>query len=233
VIYEDRHHAGRVLAMLVKARLARPGRPPSMRAPLVLGLPRGGLPVAAAVAQAIGGELDAFVVRKLGVPTHEELAFGAVASNGVRVLNDDVVHAFLRRGGTHSELDLVEPRERAELARRERAYRGRRPAIDAAGRLVVVVDDGLATGATMRAAERALRAQMPAHLVVAVPVGAGSTCAELEHGGAEVVCAQRLDDLVAVGVWYRDFSQTSDDEVLALLDGGAFSPNVADHQTMR
>lgn len=222
MIYEDRQHAGRVLALLVKARCERPlhaGVAEAHRgAPfVVLGLPRGGMPVAAEVARLLGAPLDTLVVRKLGVPGHEELAFGAVASNGVRVLNDDVVRSFTRRGGAAHQLDDVEARERVELARRELAYRGRRAPLDVAGKVAILVDDGLATGATMKAAVRAVRAQRPAHVMVAVPVGASSTCAEIAHDRAEVVCAQTVEDLVAVGVWYRDFSQTSDDEVKALL----------------
>lgn len=222
MIYDDRRHAGRVLALLVKARLER--RHPSL-APIVLGLPRGGIPVAAEIAATLGAGLDAFVVRKLGVPGHEELAFGAVASGGVRVLNDDVVQTFLQRGGDVEDLEVTEQRERAELERRERSYRPGRGPLELAGKIAVLVDDGLATGATMRAAVRAARMRHPAQVMVAVPVGAATTCAALEHDGVELVCAQTLDDLVAVGVWYRDFQQTRDDEVLAIL--GAFRPNPA------
>lgn len=230
MIYEDRQHAGRVLALLVKARLERAhgqlrgaargsARGAELAVPcVVLGLPRGGVPVAAEVAKAIRAPLDAFVVRKLGLPGHEELAFGAVASNGVRVLNEDVVREYTRRGGSEADLVAVEQRERAELVRREQAYRVRRPRLDVENKVAILVDDGLATGATMKAAVRAVRAQRPAHVIVAVPVGADSTCAEIAHqGGVDVVCAQSLTDLVAVGIWYRDFSQTSDEEVIALL----------------
>lgn len=220
--FDDRGHAGRVLAQELLARDVRGG---DLRGSgtVVLALPRGGVPVGCEVARALGASLDVVVVRKLGVPGHEELAMGAIASGGagapVRVLNDDVMAAWIARGGGDmAMLARVEERERAELARRERAFRGDRAPVDIAGRTVVVVDDGLATGATMRAAVRAVRARAPARIVVAVPVGAAETCRMIRREADDVVCALALDDFVAVGLWYRDFTQTSDDEVRALLD---------------
>lgn len=207
--FEDRSQAGRVLA----EKLARYRGHPKL---LVLALPRGGLPVGFEVARALHAPLDIFVVRKLGFPGHEEYAMGAIASGGVRVMTP-------QPGLTVSPeaVAKVVAREQAELERREQLYRGQRPAVSLSGRTVIVVDDGLATGATMRAAVRAIRQQHPAHLVVAVPVGASDSCQALrdEAGGAdEVVCAATPEPFRAVGLWYEKFPQTSDDEVRALLD---------------
>jgi putative phosphoribosyl transferase len=181
---------------------------------VVLGLPRGGVPVAHEVAVALGAPLDVFVVRKLGAPGHAELAMGAIAPGGVRVLNDSVVRAL---GITEAAIDEVARAEEAELERRARAYRGDRPPLDLAGRNVVVVDDGLATGATMRAAVSALLAFGPATVVVGVPVGARPTCRELGREQVDVVCARSPAIFQAVGEWYVDFSPTTDEEIRRLL----------------
>jgi len=170
--------------------------------------------VAAEVARALGAPLDVFVVRKLGVPGHEEFAFGAIATGGVRVLNEDVVRALQIPDRV---IDAVAAREQEELARRERVYRGDRPPLDVRGRTVILVDDGLATGATMHAAIRALRQQQPARIVVAVPTASPETCDELKRVVDEVVCATTPDPFYAVGLWYEDFSQTTDEEVRELL----------------
>jgi putative phosphoribosyl transferase len=173
------------------------------------------VPVASEVARALGAPLDVFVVRKLGVPGHEELAMGAIASGGVCMLNDDVVQALRipRR-----VIEAVAARELRELERRERAYRGDRPAPEVRGRTVILVDDGLATGSTMRAAVAALRRLGPARIVVAVPTAAPATCEEFRHEADECVCDITPDPFYAVGLWYEDFSQTTDDEVRELLE---------------
>ena len=181
---------------------------------IVLALPRGGVPVGYEVAKALGVPLDVFVVRKLGVPGHEELAMGAIASGEVRLVNHDVVDAL---GIPGSVIDRVAERERAELARRELLYRGSRPLAPLANKTVILVDDGLATGSTMRAAVTAVRHQQPAQIIVAVPVGAPSTCNELSQDADQVVCLRSPEPFVAVGMWYRDFTPTSDNEVRALL----------------
>jgi predicted phosphoribosyltransferase len=211
MLFRDRTEAGRLLA----TKLARFADRPDV---IVLALPRGGVPVASEVAHALGAPLDVFVVRKLGVPGHSELAMGAVATGGVRVLNEDVVRAL---GIADVAIEAVARRELAELARRERLYRGERPPPDVRGRTVVLVDDGLATGATMLAAVEALRRQEPARIVVAVPTGASDTCEALRDKADDVVCAVMPEPFHAVGAWYRDFSQTSDDEVRNRLEGGA------------
>jgi putative phosphoribosyl transferase len=182
---------------------------------VVLGLPRGGVPVAYEVARALRAPLDVFVVRKLGVPGHEELAMGAIASGGVRVLNDQVVAAA---GIRHSEIEAVAERERSEVVRREHAYRGDREPIDLEGRTAIVVDDGLATGATMRAAVKALRERHAATIVVAVPTASAKTCADVGEIVDEIVCVHTPEPFMAVGLWYRDFTATSDDEVRTLLE---------------
>ena len=194
---------------------------------LVLALPRGGVPVAYEVAERLKAPLDLFLVRKLGVPGHEELAMGAIASGGVRVTNDDVVN-YLRIPG--EVIDVVAAEEQRELERRERAYRGDRPPPDVRGKTVILVDDGLATGSTMRAAAAALREQGPARIVVAVPVSAPETCGEFRAEVDEIVCAMTPQPFRGVGMWYEDFSQTTDEEVRELLaraaardDGGAES----------
>jgi predicted phosphoribosyltransferase len=206
--FADRREAGRELAGRLRTYARR-------RGVVVLGLPRGGLPVAYEVARALEAPLDVFVVRKLGVPGHEELAFGAIASGGVRVLNDDVIAAV---GLGDAEIEAVTEREARELARRERLYRGEREPIDIRGGTAVLVDDGLATGASMRAAVAAVRQHGAAHVVVAVPTAAAQTCAELGAAVDDIVCARTPARFVAVGFHYRDFRPTSDEEVRTLLD---------------
>ena len=180
----------------------------------MLALPRGGVPVGYEVARSLRVAFDVFVVRKLGLPGHEELAMGAIASGGVRLVNHDVVDSL---GVPQNVIDQVAKREHVELERRERLYRGTRPLIPLTNMTVVLVDDGLATGSTMRAAVIAVRQQQPARLIVAVPVGASSTCQELADEADEVICLRSPDPFVAVGLWYRDFTPTSDDEVRTLL----------------
>ncbi|NML85906.1 erythromycin esterase family protein [Polaromonas sp.] len=204
--FEDRHHAGRVLAEKLAHYLGRPNL-------LVLALPRGGVAVGVEVARALQAPLDIFVVRKLGLPGHEEYAMGAIASGGIRVMTP-LPGLTISPG----EVAKVVAREQAELLRREQLYRSQRPAVSIAGRTVIVVDDGLATGATMRAAVLAIRQQHPAHLVVAVPVGARDTCQTLQGEADEVVCAATPEPFRAVGLWYKKFPQASDDEVRTLLD---------------
>jgi putative phosphoribosyl transferase len=181
---------------------------------VVLALPRGGVPVAYEVARAIRAPLDVFLVRKLGLPGHPELAMGAIASGGVRVLNDDVVRWY---GVAASAIDQVANDEQVELERRERVYRAGRPSVDLRDRTVLLIDDGLATGSTMRAAVEAVRKHAPARIVVAVPVGAPETCRELADVADAVVCARTPEPFSAVGLWYRDFAQTTDDEVRELF----------------
>jgi predicted phosphoribosyltransferase len=205
--YSNRTEAGQVLAN----QLAHYQDTPDV---LVLGLPRGGVPVAYEVARALDAPLDVFVVRKLGVPGHEELALGALASGGVRVLNDDVVQ-HLSMG--EDVLTALTNEKQQEVTQREQRYRGERAPVSLAGRTVILVDDGLATGATMRAAAKAARQQQPARVVVAVPVGAADVCAEMRQEADEVVCAMTPPGLGGIGAWYADFRQTSDDEVQHIL----------------
>jgi len=188
---------------------------------LVLALPRGGVPVGFAVAEALHTPLDVFLVRKLGVPGHKELAMGAIASGGVRVLNEDVVR-FLQIPLT--VIDAVAAQEQQELERRTQHYRRGRPPLDVPGGTVILVDDGLATGATMRAAVVALRQQQPARIVVAVPIASSTVCRKLETVAAEVVCAETPEPFYAVGLWYEDFEPTSDTEVCDLLAQAAHRP---------
>ena len=205
--FHDRHDAGRRLA----AELRRYAGKPDV---LVLALPRGGVPVAYEVAAALGAPMDVFIVRKLGLPWHEELAMGAIASGGVRVLDDDLIRVARV---SQSDLDRVTASEQAELTRRERQYRGNRPFPDVGGKTVILVDDGLATGSTMRAAVAALRQEGPARIVVAVPVAAPETCDAFGDIADEIICAETPEPFHAVGLWYEDFSQTTDDEVHDLL----------------
>jgi putative phosphoribosyl transferase len=181
---------------------------------VVLALPRGGVPVAYEVAKVLGAPMDVFVVRKLGMPGHPELAMGAIASGGVRVMNEDVLTLYRP---SSAALEAVTRAERIELERRERAYRDGRSPVPIEGRTVILVDDGLATGSTMRAAVLAIRRLRPARVVVAAPVGARETCQALREIADEVVCALTPDPFSAVGLWYVDFSQTTDDEVRQLL----------------
>ncbi len=201
--FQDRRDAGRQLA----ARLAKYANRPDL---LVLGLPRGGVPVAYEVAQLLDAPLDVYVVRKLGVPGHEELAMGAVATGGVRVLNEGVLHGLDIPMGV---IEAITDRECRELARREQAYRDGQPPPDVRGRTVILVDDGLATGSTMRAAVAALRQQGPARIVVAVPVASPDVCSEIGALVDEIVCLRTPEPFYAVGLWYEDFSQTTDEEV--------------------
>jgi putative phosphoribosyl transferase len=207
--FQNREEAGRLLGDEVVKRVGKAADT------IVLALPRGGVPVGRGVAQALGAPLDVFVVRKLGVPGYEELAMGAIASGGVRVLNDDVLRSMPL---PPSVIEAVAEREERELKRRERSYRGNRPPLDVQERTVVVVDDGLATGSTMRAAVRALRKMRPRSIIVAVPVAAPSTCDELRTDVDQLICLRMPEPFEAVGLWYRDFSQTTDEEVHALLD---------------
>lgn len=212
--YADRREAGRHLASLLQSYANR-------RDVVVLALPRGGVPVAFEVATALNAALDVFLVRKLGTPGHRELAMGAIASGGIRVLNDDVVRSLAI---TEDQIDAVAREEQAELERREAAYRRDRAAPLLGGRVVILVDDGLATGSTMRAAVQAVKQQQPSRVVVAVPVGAGETCEELRVLADDVVCGRTPTPFSAVGQWYEDFEQTTDEEVRELLSRSAALP---------
>ena len=205
--FRDRRDAGRRLAEDLVDYAGRPDV-------LVLALPRGGVPVAYEVARALDAPLDVFLVRKLGVPGREELAMGAIATGDVRLLNEEVVQGLRI---PPEAIDRVTAAEREELERREVAYRGDRPTPEVRGKTVILVDDGLATGTSMRAAVAALRQMRPARTVVAVPISAASTCEEFRDEVDEVVCAVTPEPFYAVGLWYEDFSQTGDDEVRDLL----------------
>lgn len=205
--FADRHEAGQALASRLRQYAGRTDV-------VVLALPRGGVPVGHEVADALEAPLDVFLVRKLGTPGHRELAMGAIASGGVRVLNEDVVQWYRI---SDSMIDAVAEEEQRELERREQAYREGQPPVPIAKHVVILVDDGLATGSTMRAAVQAVRQRGPSRVVVAVPVGARETCAELSAIADEVVCARMPEPFSAVGQWYLDFSQTTDDEVKQLL----------------
>ncbi len=205
--FADRREAGRELAERLRKYAGRSDV-------VVLALPRGGVPIAYEVAEALGAPLDLFLVRKLGTPGHRELAMGAIASGGVRVLNDEVVRWY---GIPASAIDAVAREEQQELERREQLYREGRPPAKLEGRIAILVDDGLATGSTMRAAVRAVKTQQPSRVIVAVPVGARDTCSEFGEIAEEVVCARMPEPFSAVGQWYRDFDQTTDEEVRQLL----------------
>ena len=208
MIFRDRKDAGKHLA----TKLLKYRDQPDV---LVLALPRGGVPVAFEVAEALRVPLDIFLVRKLGVPGHEELAMGAISTGGVRVLNKDIVD-YLRI--PEHIIDAIAAQELEELERREIAYRGNRPEPDVKGKTVILIDDGLATGSTIRAAAQALRQQGPARIVVAVPVSAPETCDEYRIGVDEIICAITPESFFGVGQWYLDFSQTTDEEVRDLLE---------------
>jgi predicted phosphoribosyltransferase len=204
--FKDRTHAGQILA----ERLAHYRRDSRV---LVLALPRGGVPVAYEVAKSLGAPLDIFLVRKLGVPGYEEYAMGAIASGGVRVMNPQATELRIPQ----DQIDAVSAREMQELERRERLYRGARLPLEVDGRVVILVDDGLATGSTMRAAVLAVRQKNPLRLVVAVPVAAPEACNEFRAEVDETVCALTPEPFRAVGLWYENFNQTSDEEVRSLL----------------
>jgi putative phosphoribosyl transferase len=206
--FRDRMEAGQLLATKLTAYAHRPDV-------LVLALLRGGVPVAFEVARALHAPLDVIIVRKLGVPGEEELAMGAIASGGVRVLNDDIVQ---RLAIPQEVINKVAAHEQRELERRERLYRGYRPAYDVHGRTVILVDDGIATGATMRAAVAAVRQLHAARIIIAVPVAASATCEEFAAEVDELVCVIRPEVFFAVGFWYENFSQTTDEEVCDLLE---------------
>ncbi len=211
MIYQDRREAGKLLARSLERFAGRADI-------VVLALPRGGVPVGLEVAEALGAPLDVFIVRKLGVPGHEEYAMGAVASGGVIVLNEEATRSL---GIPASMIEAVAAREQREIARRDRLYRGTRPPLDVRDKTIIIVDDGLATGSTMRAAVEALRNRSPKRIVVAVPVGAASTCRQLREIADEVICPSTPEPFDAVGLWYANFEQTSDAEVRDLLDRSA------------
>jgi putative phosphoribosyl transferase len=219
-IFRNRVDAGKILA----AHLSGLIRDPNL---LVLALPRGGVPVGFEVARALGAELDVFLVRKLGLPGQEELAIGAIASGGVRVLNEALVRELRF---SPSLIDQITAREQRELERREELYREGRPALPVRDRAVILVDDGLATGASMKAASQALQLQGPKRVVVAVPVAAEKTCDEFRMNVDEIVCAYTPEPFMAVGIWYEDFSQTTDDEVKRLLKQAEHHSATQHHQ---
>lgn len=210
MLFRDRREAGKKLG----AALGRFSQTDAV----VLALPRGGVPVGFEVSQALNVPLDVFVVRKLGVPGQEELAMGAIASGGVRVLNRTIVEGLAI---PPEQIDAVAAREQRELERREQAYRGGRGPLDVQGGTAILVDDGVATGSTMRAAVTALRQKGPREIVVGVPVASRYICDELQEESDETVCLYTPLDFFAVGQWYKEFSQTSDDEVRALLERAA------------
>jgi predicted phosphoribosyltransferase len=213
--FRNRVDAGQQLAKRLGKYASRPDV-------LVLALPRGGVPVAYEVAQSLNAPLDVFVVRKLGVPGHEELAMGAIASSGVRVLNGEVIEGL---NIPDDVIDAVAATELQELERRERAYRDDRPAPDVQGRVVILVDDGIATGSTMKAAIKALRQLEAGHIVVAVPTAALSTVREMRGDVDDLVAVMTPADFSGVGQWYEDFSQTTDEEVRDLLERASRLPN--------
>ena len=220
-VFRNRHEAGRLLAGRLAAYADRADV-------VILALPRGGVPVAFEIAAALNAPLDVMVVRKLGVPGHEELAMGAIATGGVQVINEEVVRHL---GLTPAVLASVAAIERHELARRERTYRGERSPVTVEGRTVILVDDGLATGSTMRAAVAALRKRGPARIVVAVPTAAPETCEEFKVEVDEMVCATTPTPFYGVGQWYDDFSQTTDEEVRDLLEQRAPVSNSGKRQS--
>lgn len=214
-LFRNRADAGRALAARVVPSLSDVN-------PLILALPRGGVPVAFEVARALHAELDIFLVRKLGVPGHEELALGALASGGVRFLNQELISDLHL---PERAIEQITAREQRELERREALYRAGRPAIPVRDRHVLLIDDGLATGASMKAAASAVRAEEPHRVTMAVPVAAQQTCDEFRDAVDQVICLKTPDPFMAVGIWYEDFEQTSDEEVQMLLERAA-------HQTV-
>ena len=213
--FRNREEAGRELGRALSSRFGRRDDT------VVLALPRGGVPIGYEVARALAAPLDVFVVRKLGFPRNEELAMGAIATGGVRVLNEDLLRQL---PVAPQVIDAVAERELLELERRERTYRGSRPRLNLHDKTLIVVDDGLATGSTMRAAVRALREMNPRSIVVAVPVAAKESCDDLRAEADEVICMRMPEPFQAVGFWYDDFEQTSDEEVHELLDRGHQPP---------
>jgi len=211
--YRDRRHAGLELARYLADVKGQDV--------VVLALPRGGVPVAFEVARALDAQLDVFVVRKLGLPGHPEFAMGAIASGGVRVLNDEVVRLYRI---PEQAVEAIARDERHELERRERAFRSQRPPLDVGGRTVVLIDDGLATGSTMKAAVEAVRSLRPARIIVAVPVGSPDTCREFAAIADAIICARAPEHFAAVGQWYDDFRQTTDEEVRELLQAATAEP---------
>ncbi len=209
--FRDRTEAGQVLARCLQQYKNQPDV-------LILGLPRGGVPVAYEVARELNAPLDVFIVRKLGVPGHEELGMGAIATGGVRILHEGIVREV---GISPETIEAVSAREQAELERRERLYRGDRPAPTIKGRTVVIVDDGLATGSTMKAAIQAVRQQDPRQVIVAVPTAPSETCEQLKESAEHVVCPLTPEPFFAVGGSYVDFSQTTDEEVRELIASAA------------
>jgi len=214
--FEDRFDAGRFLAQQLKHHAGKPNV-------TVLALPRGGVPVAFEIARALGAPLDVFVVRKLGAPGYEELAMGAIATGGVRVFNEEVIQHL---GVSESWIEASIQEQQEELQRREEAYRGDRAPVEIENHTVILVDDGLATGASMRAAVRALRLRHPAAITVAVPIGSRDTCDQFRAQVEEVVCARTPEPFHAVGAWYRNFTQTTDEEVRDLLNRAAHEQRV-------
>ncbi|QPC83328.1 phosphoribosyltransferase [Phototrophicus methaneseepsis] len=208
--FQNRSEAGKFLAEKLVAYRDEPNV-------LILALPRGGVPVAVEVANVLHAPMDLFLVRKLGVPGRDELAMGAVATGGIRVLNSSVIKNL---EVTQAQIEAVTAREKEELARREQAYRDDQPPPRIQDRTIILIDDGLATGATMRAAVQALRQQQPSRLVVGVPVASPQTCAELQELVDEIVCAITPDQFNAIGTWYEDFSQLTDDDVRDLMIDG-------------
>jgi predicted phosphoribosyltransferase len=209
--FNDRTDAGRRLAKRLSEYANRPDV-------LILALPRGGVPVAFEVAKALNVKMDVFIVRKLGVPGNEELAMGAIASDNIRVLNEDIVRSFQI---PQKVINEVAANELRELERRERLYRGNRPKPNISGSTVILVDDGLATGATMRAAAAAVKTKNPDQVVIAVPVAAPDTCSDFRNEVDKIICFATPEPFYGVGAWYEDFSQTTDKEVCDLLDRAA------------
>lgn len=221
--FQDRFDAGKFLAEKLRTYA-------NDSSAIVLALPRGGVPVGFEVARSLNLPLDVFIVRKIGVPGYEELAMGAVASGGVRVLNEEMVH---RLNIPEHVISAATRNEEKELANRERAYRGRRESLRIEGRRVILVDDGLATGASMRAAVRALRKQNPASTTVAVPIGSAETCNQFRSEADEVLCGNTPEPFFAVGTWYSNFLQVTDDEVRQLLDRAAHERRIRRVQEQR
>jgi putative phosphoribosyl transferase len=220
MIFPNRTEAGQELAERLRKYANR-------KDVIVLGVPRGGVPVAFEVAIALGAPLDVLVLRKLGVPGHEELAFGAIGSGGVRVLDLDIVEGL---GISELDIERVTAAEKEELNRRERAYRGTRGPLDVSGMIVILVDDGIATGSSMRAAIRALRQMTPARIVIATPVAPASTCNRLKFDIDELVCVEMPEPFYGVGQFYEDFSPVSDEEVNELLDRASHRPGAPPHE---